>query len=137
MDRTIARAYEAKRIIEIMESLLERIQLKESSQKIYEISEKAIGKGLVDTTRGALGHWISIEGKKLGRYTIITPSGWNLSPQDGKGVRGPVENALIGTEISDINHPVEIGRIVRSFDPCVSCATHVRGDYNAVEMVII
>ncbi|WBW99053.1 nickel-dependent hydrogenase large subunit [Oceanirhabdus sp. W0125-5] len=136
MDRTIARAYEAKRIIEIMEVLLERIQLKESSQKIYEIPIKGAGEGLVDTTRGALGHWVNIVEKKLGRYTIITPSGWNLSPMDKKGVRGPVEKALIGTEIADINHPVEIGRIVRSFDPCVSCATHVRGEYNAVEMII-
>ncbi|MCM1988716.1 nickel-dependent hydrogenase large subunit [Oceanirhabdus seepicola] len=136
MDRTIARAYEAKRIIEIMESLLERIHLEGSKQKIYNIPEKAIGKGLVDTTRGALGHWISIDSKKLGRYTIITPSGWNLSPKDQKGIRGTLEKALIGTEIADINHPVEIGRIVRSFDPCVSCATHVRGDYNSVEMII-
>ncbi|GMQ55868.1 nickel-dependent hydrogenase large subunit [Vallitalea sediminicola] len=137
MDRTIARALEAKKIIEIMESLLEGIKLKDSQQKIYDIPQKANGKGLIDTTRGALGHWILIEDEKIKRYTIITPSGWNLSPRDEKGIRGTIENALIGTEIEDIDYPVEIGRIVRSFDPCVSCATHVRGQYNAVEMRIV
>jgi hydrogenase large subunit len=27
--------------------------------------------------------------------------------------------------IGDTENPVELGRIIRSFDPCVSCATHV------------
>jgi len=39
-----------------------------------------------------------------------------------------VEEALIGTEIKDMVHPVEIGRIVRSFDPCLNCAAHVISD---------
>ncbi|MEL7597751.1 MAG: nickel-dependent hydrogenase large subunit, partial [Clostridiaceae bacterium] len=47
------------------------------------------------------------------------------SPKDSNGVRGALEEALIGTHIEDSKNPVEIGRIVRSFDPCVSCATHV------------
>lgn len=29
--------------------------------------------------------------------------------------------------ITDIKQPVEAGRIVRAFDPCVSCATHIIG----------
>ena len=37
-------------------------------QKKWEIPEVAIGVGVRDTTRGALGHWITIEGKKIKNY---------------------------------------------------------------------
>jgi hydrogenase large subunit len=38
---------------------------------------------------------------------------------------GTAEQALIGVTVQNFESPVEIGRIIRSFDPCVSCATHV------------
>lgn len=132
MNRTIARVLEARKIIEILEGLLERIKPIPTQQKKYQISNEAKGRGLIDTTRGALGHWLSIYNQEILHYEIITPSSWNLSPMDTNKVRGTVEQALIGTEIQDIQHPVEIGRIVRSFDPCVSCATHVRGNETSV-----
>ena len=128
MDRTIARVLEVRKIIEIMENLLARVKPGETQQKRYVIPEEARGHGLTDTTRGALGHWLGISGQKITHYNIITPSGWNLSSEDSRGIKGVLEQALIGTEIADLSQPVEIGRIVRSFDPCVSCATHVAGE---------
>ena len=125
MDRTIARVLETIKIINILEALLERIELEKAPQKEYMIPDQSQGMGLIDTTRGALGHWLMIKEGKLFHYEIITPSSWNLSPRDWKGQYGVVEEALIGTNIQDVSSPVEIGRIVRSFDPCVSCATHV------------
>jgi hydrogenase large subunit len=125
MDRNIARVLETKKILDIMEKLTERIQLAPNTQRIYEIPDKAFGMGLVDTTRGALGHWIEIENKVIKYYDIITPSSWNLSPMDAKGVHGVGERSLIGSIINNIEEPVELGRIIRSFDPCVSCATHL------------
>jgi hydrogenase large subunit len=137
MDRTIARVLEAKKIIEIIEGLLERVSFESIEQKVYVMPEKARGGGLTDTTRGALGHWISVENKLINHYNIITPSAWNCSPTDSNGVKGVVEQALIGTEIKNIKQPVEIGRIVRSFDPCISCATHVLSDrFNPIEIII-
>lgn len=127
MDRTMARVLEIRKIIGIMQNILELIPEYQNMQRRYEVPVKSNGAGMIDTTRGALGHWIAIENKVIKNYGIITPSAWNLSPQDSAGIKGPVESALIGTEIEDINNPVEIGRIVRSFDPCVSCATHVYG----------
>ncbi|MEQ8197460.1 MAG: nickel-dependent hydrogenase large subunit, partial [Clostridiaceae bacterium] len=137
MDRTIARVLEAEKIIGIMEILLSKVNLKEPEQKVYEIPENAKGRGLSDTTRGALGHWISIENKKISHYNIVTPSAWNCSPADSKGVKGVIEQALIGTPIENPDKPVEVGRIVRSFDPCISCATHVISDrFSPVEIII-
>lgn len=138
MDRTIARVLEVMKIIEIMEVFLEKINLLPSNQGIYEFTQDAYGIGLIDTTRGALGHWVSVQNQAIQNYDIITPSSWNLSPEDSKGLKGVVEKALIGTVIQDIKNPVEIGRIVRSFDPCVSCATHVFTDkYFPVEIRVV
>lgn len=138
MDRTIARVLEARKIIGIMEVLLEQIEMLLTDQKIYEFPEESYGKGLTDTTRGALGHWVFVKNQKIQNYDIITPSSWNLSPEDSKGLKGTVEQALMGTYIQDIKNPIEIGRIVRSFDPCVSCATHVFTDkYSPVEIRVV
>ncbi|UOE57650.1 nickel-dependent hydrogenase large subunit [Bacillus sp. CMF12] len=126
MDRTIARALEAKKIAGIMKTLLDLLIPNTNVQKKYELpEEEASGRGLVDTTRGALGHWIKINDKKIAFYQIITPSTWDFSTRDEKGYLGTAEEALMGTPIQDPENPVEIGRILRSFDPCMSCATHV------------
>ncbi len=86
--------------------------------------EDGSGVGLVQASRGALGHWVSIEDGKISQYQIVTPTSWNASPRDGFGVRGPLEEALIGTPVLDESHPIELGHVVRSFDPCLVCAVH-------------
>ncbi len=135
MDRNIARVLETEKILGIMKKLAERIELKPNNQKAYDIPEKAYGVGLTDTTRGALGHWIEIDKKVINHYNIITPTVWNLSPKDESNLPGTVERALIGTKLNNVKEPIEIGRIVRSFDPCVSCATHLIGSAGDTEIV--
>ncbi|WP_044641126.1 nickel-dependent hydrogenase large subunit [Risungbinella massiliensis] len=125
MDRTIARVLEVKKITNIMKILLQEIIPEIDVQKKYELPEIATGRGLVDTTRGALGHWLKIKDKKISFYQIITPSTWDFSTRDDNGYRGVAEEALIGTPIANPEKPAELGRILRSFDPCMSCATHV------------
>ena len=125
MDRTIARVLEARRIAMVMNTLLENLIPGISVQNEYSIPETAVGKGLTDTTRGALGHWLRINNQVISFYQIITPSAWNLSTRSGSNMKGTAEQALIGTYVKDIYDPVEIGRTIRSFDPCISCATHV------------
>lgn len=124
MDRTIARVLEAKKITEIMNILIENLIPGVAMQQEYEIPVTAKGTGLTDTTRGALGHWLYIEDQKIAFYQIITPSAWNLSTQTGNK-KGTSEKALIGTPVIHSEMPVEIGRLIRSYDPCVSCATHI------------
>ncbi|WP_277668890.1 nickel-dependent hydrogenase large subunit [Caproiciproducens galactitolivorans] len=124
MDRIVARVYETHKIIEILTVLLDQVVPGVETQNRYELPLRAKGMGLIDTTRGALGHWMKINEGKIAFYQIITPSVWNFSTRDGQ-TQGPSELSLIGTPIHDTYNPVEIGRILRSFDPCVSCATHV------------
>ncbi|MEQ8155981.1 MAG: nickel-dependent hydrogenase large subunit [Clostridiaceae bacterium] len=137
MDRTIARVLEAGKIVTIMKILLQHLDPGISVQQKYTVPVKSAGRGLTDTTRGALGHWISIDNSKIAFYQIITPSAWNLSSQTGN-IKGTAEEALIGSPIRDTDSPVEIGRIIRSFDPCISCATHVFSDgkhINTIQVV--
>ena len=124
MDRTIARVLEAKKIVQIMKVLIGNLIPDVPMQEEYRVPDNAMGRGLLDTTRGALGHWLVIENKKIAFYQIITPSAWNLSTQTGD-IKGTGEQAIMGAHVSSVDAPVEIGRIIRSFDPCVSCATHV------------
>lgn len=129
MDRLMARVLEGKKLSEKMLKLLEVIQPIPAKQEQYTIPESSKGMGLKDSVRGALGHWITIEKGLIKNYDIVTPSVWNLSPLDERGQHGAMEAALIGTDIHDAAHPMEIGRIIRSFDPCLSCATHVITDF--------
>ena len=133
MDRTLARVLEAKKITNIMLILLDNLVPGVCVQKEYEIPQSAYGAGMIDTTRGALGHWVRIENKVISLYQIITPSAWNLSTRDRNNLPGPGEKAIIGTMIRNSNIPVELGRIIRSFDPCVSCATHVYSKGNLIK----
>jgi Ni,Fe-hydrogenase I large subunit len=73
--------------------------------------------GLWEAPRGALGHWIDIKGGKIANYQAVTPSTWNNCPRDKDGVRGPLEEALVGAVVADPTKPVEVMRIVHSFDP--------------------
>lgn len=82
------------------------------------------GVGLVDAPRGALGHWVVIENGRIASYQVITPTTWNASPRDQEGVRGPMEEALVGTLVRDPDDPVEAEIVIRSFDPCLVCTVH-------------
>lgn len=91
----------------------------------YEIADNGMGVGLNDVPRGALGHWVKVEGKKIANYQYVVPSTWNLCPRDAKEQLGPVEEALIGTPVADPKQPLEVLRTVHSFDPCIACGVHV------------
>jgi Ni,Fe-hydrogenase I large subunit len=82
------------------------------------------GYGLVSAPRGALGHWLTIQDGVVANYQVITPTAWNASPRDAQGVRGPWEEAMVGTTVQNIRHPLEVEHIVRSFDPCLVCTVH-------------
>jgi [NiFe] hydrogenase large subunit/hydrogenase large subunit len=136
LGRVAARGIETLVIAEAIPGWIEELStniMKKGDLRIHEQDKwepstwpaEAKGYGLHDAPRGALGHWVAIANGKITNYQMVVPSTWNLSPRDGKGVRGPVESALIGTPVADPNQPIEILRTVHSFDPCMACAVHV------------
>jgi hydrogenase large subunit len=133
MDRHLARALEAQKIATAMNGWLDQIAVGGPVYRTYALPSNASGVGLTEAPRGALGHWATITSSRLsltggpsvGSYQIITPTCWNASPQDTNGVRGALEQALIGTPVSNASQPIEVLRVIHSFDPCLSCAVHV------------
>jgi hydrogenase large subunit len=125
LGRHAARALYTKYVADSMPAWLLQLKPGEPAYVDYEIPDESAGMGLVDGARGALGHWIQVKDKKIASYQCVVPSTWNFGPKDDQGQPGPVEQALIGTRIKDENNPFEIGRIVRSMDPCLACAIHV------------
>ncbi len=124
MGRHLARAISAKLIADNLEKWLLELKPGEPTFVEYSIPEESTGFGITDASRGALGHWIEIKGKKIANYQCVVPTTWNASPRDDSGNPGPMEQAIIGTKVKDKNNPFEIVRIVRSFDPCFGCAIH-------------
>jgi len=124
MDRIRARAYEARLLASEMKQWLGGITDNAVSTP-WANPGSATASGLSEAPRGALGHWISIEGGKIAHYQVITPTCWTISPRDGAEQLGPLEKALMGTPIANVSHPVEALRVIHSVDPCLDCATHV------------
>ncbi len=130
LGRTAARGLETIVIGDAMEGWIMELvdHVKKGDIKTYqrwEMPESGMGYGLNDVARGALGHWIRIEKKKIKHYQYVVPSTWNLGPRDSNGKLGPVEESLIGTPVADPKRPLEILRTVHSFDPCIACGVHV------------
>jgi len=135
LGRTAARGLEcqwaAYRLKEEYQKLIASIKAGDTAtanMKNFEPStwpKSAKGFGFVEAPRGALGHWIDIEDKKIKNYQCIVPTTWNASPRDAAGKIGAYEAALLDTPMHDPELPLEILRTIHSFDPCLACATHV------------
>lgn len=127
MDRHVARMLEAKMIANAMTKWIEGITAngKSYNPNLHKLSRSGSGTGITEAPRGALVHYLQYNNGVIQRYQIITPTCWNASPKDSNNQPGPMEEALIGTTIQDLNKPIELMRIVHSFDPCTACAVHV------------
>ena len=87
--------------------------------------KEAKGVGLVEAPRGALSHWIVIKDGKVANYQAVVPSTWNAAPRDDAAGHGPYEASMIDTKVKIPDKPLEILRVIHSFDPCLACATHL------------
>ena len=83
------------------------------------------GTGFWEAPRGALYHSEKVVDGKIEGYQIIIPTTWNAAPHNANGENGPMEEALIGVPVGDIEKPINALRTVHSFDPCTACAVHV------------
>lgn len=137
MDRHHARAQEAFAIAEGLPGWLGQLVAGQPAFSGYTPAADAVSAGLTEAPRGALGHWMRITSGKIAHYQVITPTCWNASPRDDAQTPGPMETALIGTPVQDIDHPVEVLRVIHSFDPCLACAVHVSRPSSAASITHI
>ncbi len=90
--------------------------------------KECVGVGLYEAPRGGLSHWVVIKDGKIDNYQCLVPTTWNACPRDDTAGHGAYELAMMDTNVKDSNKPLEIAKVIRSFDPCLACATHI---YNA------
>ncbi|KJS32752.1 MAG: hydrogenase 2 large subunit [Desulfatitalea sp. BRH_c12] len=129
LGRTAARAIETAIIGDGMVQWLAQLEsnLAGGDKEIFTAYNMAsgTGRGLLEAPRGALGHWIDFENSAIRRYQMVVPTTWNLGPRCAAGTPGALEQALVGVPVADPDNPLEILRVIHSFDPCVACGVHV------------
>ncbi|MCX8159573.1 MAG: nickel-dependent hydrogenase large subunit [Candidatus Saccharicenans sp.] len=135
LGRTAARAIETKVIGGLLQKFYEQLvaEIKAGHTDTFNDEKweprtwpkRALGFGYTEAPRGALGHWVVIENKKIKNYQVVVPSTWNASPRDHKNQPGAYEASLVGTKLANPEQPLEILRTIHSFDPCLACAVHL------------
>jgi len=115
--RNLEAAVAARFALEWVDELLTEIRTGRAEFWSSYSSGSGKGVGLWEAPRGALAHHIETSAGRIKNYQIVTPSTWILSPKGDDGTPGPMEAALIGTPVADIERPIEAARVVRSFDP--------------------
>jgi quinone-reactive Ni/Fe-hydrogenase large subunit len=127
--RAIESAYISEYIFKLVNTLVENIKYYDtitwSKYEFDDLPYSAQGRAFFEVPRGILSHFVKIEEQKIANYQVIAPTTWNASPKDCKDQRGPYEEALIGITIEDPSQPLEVLRVLHSFDPCLACAVHI------------
>ena len=80
------------------------------------------GYGLVEAPRGPLIHRYVIEKGKISEAEFVIPTVHNVMAIE-RALRVAAER-YINAERIDMELEHAVGRVVRAFDPCISCATH-------------
>ncbi|MBQ3058890.1 MAG: nickel-dependent hydrogenase large subunit [Desulfovibrio sp.] len=138
LGRTAARGIETLVIAQQLETWMQEFEdnIVNDKQIVEDYAAPADAKGVgwVNAPRGALSHWlVTDKDAKISNFQLVVPTTWNLGPRDAANVPGPAEEALVGTPVADPKRPVEILRVIHSFDPCIACAVHViDGETNEV-----
>jgi quinone-reactive Ni/Fe-hydrogenase large subunit len=131
LGRTAARGLQAQIIADhamvAFHNLIENLKVDQETCATYTIDndKEYKGRGMGDVPRGMLSHWVRIKNGVVENYQAVVPSTWNAGPMDAKGIKGPYEADLIGLKVANITQPLEIIRIIHSYDPCIACAVHV------------
>ncbi|MCL1137384.1 nickel-dependent hydrogenase large subunit [Shewanella pneumatophori] len=131
LGRTAARMLQtvivAEEGLKTFDAMLTNMQSDEATYIKPEIdsSKEYVGHAMIEAPRGMLSHWIRIKGGKVENYQAVVPTTWNAGPVDANGKMGPYEASLIGLKLEDPTKPLEVIRIIHSFDPCMACAVHV------------
>ncbi|MDF0534379.1 nickel-dependent hydrogenase large subunit [Shewanella sp. A32] len=131
LGRTAARMIQtsivAKESNKIFDALVTNLKSDESLYRKPEIDpdKEYVGHAIIEAPRGMLSHWIRIKAGLVENYQAVVPTTWNAGPMDANGKIGPYEASLVGLKLEDPTKPLEVLRIIHSFDPCMACSVHM------------
>ena len=88
--------------------------------------DHVIGAGYWGGARGYISHHVEVDDRVIRNYQIVAPSTFIAAPRDVAGAPGPLEQAVMATPdlTQGGNSHLDVLRAIRSFDLCMSCATH-------------
>ncbi|MEN8302879.1 MAG: nickel-dependent hydrogenase large subunit [Campylobacterota bacterium] len=127
--RAIESAYICEYIFKLVSRLIQNIKYYDVDTWVKfdfeSLDKESKGRAFLEVPRGTLSHFVSIKDAKIENFSVIAPTTWNATPKNFDGVRGAYEEALVGVKIEDTSKPLEVLRVLHSFDPCLACAVHV------------
>ena len=127
--RAIESAYICEYIFKLVSRLIQNIKYYDTQTWIkYDfeaLKKETKGRAFLEVPRGMLSHFVNIKDAKIENYSVIAPTTWNATPKNFDGARGAYEEALVGVKIADSAKPLEVLKVIHSFDPCLACAVHV------------
>jgi len=125
-NNNIAQAIEILHFLEETINLIDELKNKdlENSKAVKKgvLPKKTVsGHACLEAPRGVLCHRVKIDSQgKITSYSIITPTQINLSSLE-KEMQVLIKR---DKKISPKKHEDEIEKLIRAFDPCITCAVH-------------
>lgn len=123
--RAFARLHELIVLTDFIERSLDELDEKGA---YYEptVLKDGLGFGMTEAPRGALAHLVELEKGKIKRYQILAPTIANINVGATEKKCAPLGQALVGMTIKDLENPIEVGLITRSFDACLRCTINFK-----------
>lgn len=127
--RAIETSYICEYIFKLVSRLIQNIKYYDTDTwckyDFNTLPQDTKGRAFLEVPRGVLSHFVKIKDAKIENFSVIAPTTWNATPKNFDGLRGAYEEALIGIKIEDTSKPLEVLRVLHSFDPCLACAVHI------------
>ena len=127
--RAIETNYICEYIFKLVSKLIQNIKYYDTDTWVKfdfeSLKKDTKGVSFLEVPRGMLCHFVNIKDAKIENFSVIAPTTWNASPKNFDALRGAYEEALIGLKIKDTSKPLEVLKVIHSFDPCLACAVHV------------
>ena len=118
-DNNLAQAIEVVHCIDNSLSVLDNAEFN-PEKSVLASKTQGVGVGVIEAPRGTLYHMLEIKDNKVVRAEIIVPTGQNQISIEKNLVK--LVEADIDLEQEQLSHEIE--KLIRAYDPCISCATH-------------
>lgn len=119
-DNNLAQAIEILHCVDSSIEMLEGNKFEKEEEPATAPTENGEGVGVVEAPRGTLYYWLGIDEGKVRYVNLIIPTAQNLVAMEN--VIKEAVPPLIPEGENAIRREAE--KIIRAFDPCMSCASH-------------
>lgn len=124
LTRLIAGAFESQQAINKAISWTDLLLTSRQPEIKLVPEEDGDGTGMIDGPGGAIMSRIRVNQGRIMKWDLLDGSTWNVSPRDDSMLKGPMEQALIGTPCEGPEDLNSVYRVFYSFTPCGLSAAH-------------